>query len=286
MKTGDTSKGASHEAADRVGDRGPDTSTDRSTDAIDWNRLDKLLDRGTPVESDRLSRDVPEVPEADRPGEGIRSDRTGDAPLIERDGTDHLYPDLESVPLHELYPSRFTKEGRLDEITLQRARSRSDDPKDWVPLVNPHLLDDVAAGRPEHTKNCADCSRSVQETLDGKARVAHGLDPEGLGYDGDEPAYGEQGCYTERWAGRPSDATSYEEIQRQLQSGDKSAIVFGDGPYGGHAFNAIEHDGKVLYADGQTGEVSDWAPAHLREQFPNVKAIFFERTKPAPGDEP
>ncbi len=209
----------------------------------------------------------------------------GDAPLLRLDEVareGHLDQPNRSDDVADRYPTRFVDARPGDDAALRAAFADNADPSHWAPLINPRRRESAFDLRPEveyHT-NCCEAARRVQQTLWGEPRTAHGLRRDGLPLaETMDRSTGEHPAYTERWAGKPAETTSTDDLARRLSDPaglETSAIVFGfraNGP--GHAFNARRRaDGTVEHIDGQTGTVGDWPPTGI-DQYEHLTAIFF-----------
>jgi hypothetical protein len=195
--------------------------------------------------------------------------------LLTADRAEHLDRQRVAVPVAELHPDRLAPPSAAERSAVERAWRADQHPDAWIGEINPGWSADAWAEQPGHTENCADCARAVQATWDGHPTAAGSIAAEGLPLQGGSEG-GEHPAYTEQWAGRPSEVASYDEIGRRVADAEGSAIVFAHGD-GGHAFNALWDSDRqrVIWADGQTGEVGDWPPAHLQERMPETRAIFF-----------
>ncbi|WP_323375556.1 toxin glutamine deamidase domain-containing protein [Streptomyces alkaliterrae] len=119
---------------------------------------------------------------------------------------------------------------------------------------------------PGRGNNCADCSRSFLESWYGNPQVSapRTLDalPDG-NYDVTSPERRSNENIQE-WAGTDyrydgDRDTGYANIERELLDaghGSASVIVVSWPNGGGHAFNAVNHNGRVVWVDSQTGQVS------------------------------
>jgi len=194
--------------------------------------------------------------------------------LLTEHQASHLNHRRTGVPVTDLHPDRLEAPSDAEQSGIERAWEHDKRPDGWIGEVNPSWSTDAVAGEPGHTENCADCARAVQATWEGHPTAAGSIAAEGLPLQGG-PDGGEHPAYTEQWAGRQSETASYEEIGQRVADTHGSAIVFAQGD-GGHAFNALwEPDrDRVVWADGQTGEVGDWPPVHLLERMPDTRAIF------------
>ncbi|WP_050509810.1 toxin glutamine deamidase domain-containing protein, partial [Streptomyces sp. NRRL WC-3703] len=123
------------------------------------------------------------------------------------------------------------------------------------------------------SNNCADCTRSFIESWYGNPQVSavRTYDPDGKG--GIDRASGERDGTRniEQWAGTqfrnsgPNSHDAYSNIAdelRQAGHGAAAAVLVTwpknpDGSGGGaHVFNAVNHNGRVIWVDSQTGEIS------------------------------
>lgn len=201
-----------------------------------------------------------------------------DAPLLAID--EPLDPARFRVDIPAAYPERFAAAEPIERDRLRLARLDSPTPDHWVEYVNPP--DPITDGRgQDRLENCCECARAFQETLEGSPRVAAKIAPQGLGLDGCADAPGESSAYTEQWAGRRFESTTYDEIARRVEETRGSAIVHASPESGGlgHAFNAFWDAGteRVRWADAQAGVVGDWPPGRLAERFPRAMSVTFPR---------
>ncbi|MFJ8672611.1 toxin glutamine deamidase domain-containing protein [Streptomyces sp. NPDC093589] len=130
---------------------------------------------------------------------------------------------------------------------------------------------------PGRSNNCADCSRSFLETWYGNPQVSAPRTP-----DSDENGHPDTWSPESdandnqiRWsgaahtyAGAGSDPNTPARIAYDLQQAGHgaAAIVQVDWPDdgGGHAFNAVNHHGQIIWVDTQTGQVST-DPLHISQ---------------------
>ncbi|MGW2856290.1 toxin glutamine deamidase domain-containing protein, partial [Streptomyces sp. NPDC001215] len=134
---------------------------------------------------------------------------------------------------------------------------------------------------PGRSNNCADCSRSFLETWYGNPQVSaprtldvdqHGnLDPWSPEHDANTNQIRWSGA-AHTYAGTGSDPETPNRIASDLQQAGHgaAAIVQVDWPGGGgHAFNAVNHHGNIIWIDTQSGEVSH-QPLHI----PNAEHVW------------
>ncbi|MCC2278602.1 hypothetical protein LKL35_24705 [Streptomyces sp. ET3-23] len=162
----------------------------------------------------------------------------------------------------------------IDQVLLEDAVpkdaagnfERFPDPTDrWARMQN-----DGGPTMPGRSNNCADCARSFMETWYGNPQVSAprtwDLDAAG-NLDRWSP---ERNGVTnaERWAGAgyryAGEGPAYAEVASELLRGGhgSSAYISVNWPQGGgHAFNAVNHRGRIYWVDTQDGSVSTY-PLH------------------------
>ena len=141
----------------------------------------------------------------------------------------------------------------LDEQNSNECGSEinpADDIGSWISDVNPGY-DPFDCSDSPYNSNCGSCALATFLRLEGEndieATVNNIETPEEM----------------ESITGMEQVAMSPEEIERTLlEQGDGAHAIIGidrdEGP--GHWFNAVNKGGKVMAADGQTGELMDWPP--------------------------
>ncbi|MCZ1011222.1 toxin glutamine deamidase domain-containing protein [Streptomyces lydicus] len=139
---------------------------------------------------------------------------------------------------------------------------------DWSQLQN-----DGGTNVPGRSNNCADCSRSFLETWYGNPQVSAPRTPD-LAADGTPDHWSPEKDANENiigWTGAPhsyagTSPDGHAVIARDLlQAGPGSSAIVQvnwDGG-GGHAFNAVNHNGRIVWVDTQSGEVSE-QPIHTK----------------------
>lgn len=213
------------------------------------------------------------IDRTDRPTGGAAdssSARPADSrPLLDRG--EPLDPSRVGVSVPELHPDHFTGPTADERTAIRRAWEADSSPEHWVRHVNPGGDSD-----PARMVNCADCSRAVQLTLEGRPTAAAALDAGRLPLQSDVgDGAGEAPDYTEQWSADRARPMTYEQVADELRRSGGSAIVFGYSEEGGHAFNAVLDDsGRVTWIDGQLGEVGEWPPPY-RSTFTETEAILF-----------
>ncbi|WP_242641334.1 toxin glutamine deamidase domain-containing protein, partial [Streptomyces kasugaensis] len=131
---------------------------------------------------------------------------------------------------------------------------------------------------PGRSNNCADCTRSFIESWYGNPQVSAVRTYDNDGHGGLDRVSGERDgtANIQNWAGthfRQSGQNaqdSYSRIADELRRsghGSASAVLVTwprnpDGSGGGaHVFNAVNHNGRVIWVDSQTGQISQ-QPIH------------------------
>jgi hypothetical protein len=213
---------------------------------------------------------VPPGPEA--PGSPHADPGTPDKPEPQQDSLEDIRNDLD----HE--PGGLTEPDPQDQQLLANAVPQNPDgtPQRFPDPFGPwsQLQNDGGNEVPGRSNNCADCSRSFLETWRGNPQVSAprtldtdengNLDPWSPESDANENQIRWSGA-PHSYAGEGSDPDTAQRIADDLlQAGHGAhAIVQVDWPGGGgHAFNAVNHNGKVVWIDTQSGEVSH-DPLHI-----------------------
>ncbi|GAB4583206.1 WXG100-like domain-containing protein [Nocardia sp. IFM 10818] len=142
--------------------------------------------------------------------------------------------------------------------------------KKWVRLINgPGVM---FAGR---NINCVLCSDSFLRTWFGRPTEAPALNdpskPQGLGPQA-----------VDNLTGGTREPTTFQRIKDQLLhlGPGSAAMVLTDWVdakgkrVGGHAYVAVNHNGKVLFVDPQTGEVHGWPPRFRPDGVGATQAVF------------
>ncbi|MFD8304732.1 toxin glutamine deamidase domain-containing protein [Streptomyces sp. NPDC059690] len=177
------------------------------------------------------------------------------------------------------YPGGLTDPDPADQQALSDAVPRNEDgttqrypdPFDgnWSQLQN-----DGGVNVPGRSNNCADCSRSFLETWYGNPQVSapRTLDTDANGkpdlWSPEDNANDNQIRWTgasHTYAGPGGDPNTANNIANTLQQAGpgSAAIVQVDWPGGGgHAFNVVNHNGKIVWIDTQSGQVST-QPLHI-----------------------
>ncbi|WP_338673286.1 toxin glutamine deamidase domain-containing protein [Streptomyces sp. SCSIO 30461] len=189
-----------------------------------------------------------------------------------QDGLDDIRSDLDHAPGGLTQPDPADQQALDDSVPRNEdgTPQRFPDPHgSWAQLQN-----DGGNEVPGRSNNCADCSRSFLETWYGNPQVSapRTLDPDENGNH--DPFTPENNANDNqiRWTGAahtyagpggdPDTADTIASTLRQAGPGS-AAIVQVDWPGGGgHAFNVVNHDGKIVWIDTQSGEVSD-QPLHI-----------------------
>ncbi|WP_306356149.1 MULTISPECIES: toxin glutamine deamidase domain-containing protein [unclassified Nocardia] len=158
--------------------------------------------------------------------------------------------------------------------------------KKWVRFINgPGFM---FAGR---NINCVLCSDAFLRTWFGRPHEAPALNdpsrPQGLGPDA-----------VDNLTGGTREPTTFRSIKDQLLrlGPGAAAMVLTDWVdangrrIGGHAFAAVNHNGKVLFVDAQTGKVHGWPPRYRPDGVGATQAVFLnadgQPARPLPTSAP
>jgi len=206
------------------------------------------------------------------PGSPQADPGTPKKPEPQQDSLEDIRNDLDHEPggLGEVDPD---DQDRLEDSFPQNpdgTPQRFPDPfGPWSQLQN-----DGGNTVPGRSNNCADCSRSFLESWRGNPQVSaprtldtdeHGnLDPWTPEDNANENQIRWSGA-PHSYAGEGNDPDTVTRIEDDLlQAGHGAhAIIQVDWPGGGgHAFNAVNYNGDIVYIDTQSGEVSH-DPLHI-----------------------
>lgn len=171
--------------------------------------------------------------------------------------------------------------GRVDPDDQQRLDNAIPRNPDGTPQRHPdpfgpwsQLQNDGGLGVPGRSNNCADCSRSFLSTWFGDPQVSAPRTPDQNPDGTPDTRSPERDANNNmiRWTGGPHQHAgrgdgAYQRIAADLlRAGPGSAAViqvnWRDG--GGHAYNAVNHNGRIVWVDTQTGDVSN-SPLHTRD---------------------
>ncbi|MBW3650974.1 MAG: hypothetical protein KY458_10440, partial [Actinobacteria bacterium] len=146
---------------------------------------------------------------------------------------------------------RYIPPSDADWAKVPQALPRHSAPAEFSPWVNAggHVV-------PGRDVNCADCARAVEVTWRGTPQVSAARAP-GAG--------GETRAEIEAWLGRPLEPQTFKSLGADLATrghGSSAYVVVHWKGGGGHAFNAVNHEGKVYFVDAQPkgGAVDLWPP--------------------------
>jgi len=140
-------------------------------------------------------------------------------------------------------------------------------PSTWAADINP------SPDTPEREANCGECARATELTWRGLPSVAAGFaSPDG-----------EEDSRMVEWAGTELEPTDPHRIETDLLAAGhgSSALIATDWvDEGGHWFNAVNYNGKIISVDGQVGVHEDWPPTREStgyglDDFKNILAITF-----------
>ena len=155
------------------------------------------------------------------------------------------------APFWSSHGGEYVPPSDADWSSVPTALAAHSDPHGFASWVN-----DGGNGQPGRGVNCADCARSVESSWRGEPQVSAARAP-GLG--------GESFGRIEEWLGAPLEPSSFSGIERGLADaghGSSAYVVVTWKGGGGHAFNAVNHQGTVFFIDAQPtgGAVDTWPP--------------------------
>ncbi|MFC9239723.1 toxin glutamine deamidase domain-containing protein [Streptomyces decoyicus] len=232
----------------------PDSDTDSGPEPDSHSESDADSDADAESDSD---------PDPD-PDPSSESDAEPDA-QDDRPSTQDIRSGIQESPGGLLPPDPADQQALVDAIPRNDDGSpqRFPDPfGDWAQLQN-----DGGTNVPGRSNNCADCSRSFLDTWYGNPQVSAPRTPD-LDADGNPDRWSPEKDANENiidWTGAPHSyaGTSPDGhaaiAQDLLNAGPGSSAIVQvnwDGG-GGHAFNAVNHDGRIVWVDTQSGEVSE-----------------------------
>ncbi|MFJ6789011.1 toxin glutamine deamidase domain-containing protein [Streptomyces angustmyceticus] len=234
----------SHPDPDADTDSAPDADADTDSDSTPDSDPDPNSDTDSDTDSD--------------------SDSDSDA-HDDRPGLNDIRAGIQEAPGGLLPPDPSDQQALADAIPRNDdgTPQRFPDPSgNWAQLQN-----DGGPGVPGRSNNCADCSRSFLESWYGNPQVSAPRTPD-LNADGTPDHWSPETDANENiinWTGAPhsyagTSPDGHDAIAKDLLKAGpgSSAIVqvnWADG--GGHAFNAVNHDGRIVWVDTQSGEVSE-----------------------------
>lgn len=208
----------------------------------------------------------------------------GEGREVDEGLTNHLgYKDRECREFREQHAEEY-----LEPMSRSSPVEAFADPVEVVEHVNPDLgsMQDGA-----YDNNCADCARCVERTWRGHREEAAGRAAM-VGEDGVPKVEGEHDDRTEEWAdegfSRPTDDPA--DLKRRLLDGGHgaSAIIHsdytdGEGDLNGHAYNVVNHQGRVYVLDGQHQQAMDWDDATIHPWFDDSSGYRVMMWGPAGG---
>ncbi|MGI5378646.1 toxin glutamine deamidase domain-containing protein [Streptomyces sp. CA-251387] len=190
----------------------------------------------------------------------------------QQDSLDDIRADLDHAPGGLSHPDPADQQALVDAVPHNEDGTPQRFPDPFGPWAQ--LQNDGGNTVPGRSNNCADCSRSFLETWYGNPQVSAprtiDLDENGKHnpFTPEDNANDNQIRWTgasHTYAGPGGDPNTANNIASTLQQAGpgSAAIVQVDWPGGGgHAFNVVNHNGKIVWIDTQSGEVSD-KPLHI-----------------------
>jgi hypothetical protein len=201
-----------------------------------------------------------------RPEQEIRLGST-EGSEVRESPTNHLgYKDVSCREFRQQYVHEY-----IEPLSRPRPIEPFADPHETVRLVNPEY---DPSRRGAYENNCADCARSFERTWRGTQEEAAGR-VETVGADGRKAVHGEQPLRTEEWAGEQFTRTDdVAAVKRRLEEGGHgtSAIIGSTyenrrGNRNGHAYNVVNHNGRIHVVDAQTHQVLEFDDITIRPGF-------------------
>jgi Papain fold toxin 1, glutamine deamidase len=210
--------------------------------------IEAILHESDYLPEPRTRQEAARSDQPERPGPDPLGDATGkDGPAARRPSGE-FRPDHggERVDVAASYPADYVP----SDIPAPNIDGPHQAPEPWIDGINPERE------KPGRNNNCGECSRAVDSTWGGEPRVAAAL--------ADRDAGGEPIGRMTEWTDTPPVNASMAEVgQRLTELGHGSSAVVGcDWKLGGgHWFNAVNYDGKVMAVDGQSGRIENWPPS-------------------------
>lgn len=274
----DTDSGSDSKPDPDAHDAHSDSDTNPDSDAHSDSGSDSAPDSDSHPDPDADTDSAPDAdadtdsdsaPDADPdPNSDTDSDTDSDSDSDahdDRPGLDDIRAGIQEAPGGLLPPDPSDQQALADAVPRNDdgTPQRFPDPSgNWAQLQN-----DGGPGVPGRSNNCADCSRSFLETWYGNPQVSAPRTPD-LNADGTPDHWSPETDANENiinWTGAPhsyagTSPDGHDAIAKDLLKAGpgSSAIVqvnWADG--GGHAFNAVNHDGRIVWVDTQSGEVSE-----------------------------
>ena len=190
----------------------------------------------------------------------------------QQDSLDDIRSDLDHQPGGLSQPDPADQQALADAVPHNEDGTPQRFPDPFGPYTQ--LQNDGGNTVPGRSNNCADCSRSFLETWYGNPQVSAprtvDLDENGKHnpFTPEDNANANQIRWTgaaHTYAGPGGDPNTANNIASTLQQAGpgSAAIVQVDWPGGGgHAFNVVNHNGKIVWIDTQSGQVSE-QPLHI-----------------------
>lgn len=126
--------------------------------------------------------------------------------------------------------------------------------------------------------NCLDCARAVEvRWRGGTSTAAPHSNPESPGQPSD---------FLEKFAGAELQPTTMLQIETELLQighGASALVTVSWKEGGGHAFNAVNDGGHILFVDGQTNKTSGWPPGYA-SQAESWSSIVMDQSGDPKGD--
>ncbi|WP_067035194.1 toxin glutamine deamidase domain-containing protein [Streptomyces dysideae] len=197
----------------------------------------------------------------------------------QQDSLDDIRSDLDHHPGGLSDPDPADQQALADAVPHNEDGTPQRFPDPFGPYTQ--LQNDGGNTVPGRSNNCADCSRSFLETWYGNPQVSapRTLDTDENGkpnlWSPENNANENQIRWTgaaHTYAGPGNDPNTAQNIASVLQNagpGSAAIVQVNWNGGGGHAFNVVNHNGKIVWIDTQSGQVST-EPIHLD----NAKDVF------------
>ena len=248
-------------------------SDDIKTDTLDLSNQQQFYDNS--AVKGRETGDAPEdSSESGQLGDTkitLNMTPVGDIQTARQKLDDTHNPEFDEMrPLREYrdqHPEMFRNQ--LDTDPFPEVTEAFTSPDDWVDRINPRgPYWDGTGGEPGRNVNCVDCARATERAWRGESEISAA-----------NLVGGERSDGIEAWSGTSAEEVSFSEISERLQRGGhgSSAMILGERKgLRGHAFNAVNLNGQILFVDAQPirGAVDYWPPKRTSPGYRYIEADF------------
>ncbi|MBT2413087.1 hypothetical protein J7I94_21415 [Streptomyces sp. ISL-12] len=224
----------------------------------------------TPAPAASPTQATPTAPQA--PGSPTTPGSPTPAQQPQQDSLQDIRADLDHSPGGLTPPDPADQQALTDAVPHNEDGTPQRFPDPFGPWTG--LQNDGGPTVPGRSNNCADCSRSFLETWYGNPQVSAPRTPD-TDPNGNPDTWSPETDANDnqiRWTGSthtyagpggdPGTAAAIADTLQQAGPGS-AAIVQVDWPGGGgHAYNAVNHNGTIVWIDTQSGQVSH-QPLHI-----------------------